>query len=377
VADAPHHLLHVFPTFAVGGPQVRACALIGRFDGRYRHTVVALDGRTGARALLDPAAAVTVAAGPDAAGPLPARVRRLRRWLRDLRPDLLLTYNWGAIEVALANRIAPLCPHLHHEDGFGPDEVNGHKARRVWLRRLVLPGAAAVIVPSLTLRRIATEVWGLPADRVVHVPNGIDLAPFGRPPAPGVIPGLEESGRPVVGAVGGLRPEKNPRRLVRAFAAAPACRTGTLVLVGDGPERGAVEAEIEAYGVRGRALLPGHLPEPARCLGLFDVFALSSDTEQMPISLIEAMAAGLPAAGTDVGDVRAMVADANRPFIVAAGDGHGLAMALHALAGDADLRQRLGEANRAKARAEYGVDAMVAGYARLIEAALAPSPRRR
>ena len=89
-----------------------------------------------------------------------ASVRSFRRALRRIRPDLLVTYNWGATEWALANAL-PLVRHVHIEDGFGPEEQAGQIARRVWLRRLFLR-RATVMVPSRTLWRIATEIWRLP-----------------------------------------------------------------------------------------------------------------------------------------------------------------------------------------------------------------------
>ena len=105
--------------------------------------------------------------------------------------------------------------------------------------------------------------------------------------------------------------------------------------------------------------------EPHRWIGRFDIFALSSDSEQFPISLVEAMAAGLPAVATAVGDVVAMVSDDNRPLIVAPEDEAGFAAALDSLAARPDLRKAIGRANAAKARSEYDERAMIDRYARL------------
>jgi glycosyltransferase involved in cell wall biosynthesis len=111
--------------------------------------------------------------------------------------------------------------------------------------------------------------------------------------------------------------------------------------------------------------MPGFLAEPARWIGHFDIFALSSDSEQFPISLVEAMAAGLPAVATAVGDVAAIVSDDNRPLIVEPGDEAAFAAALDSLADQPNLRRAIGAANRKKAAAEYEESRMIAAYARL------------
>jgi glycosyltransferase involved in cell wall biosynthesis len=132
------------------------------------------------------------------------------------------------------------------------------------------------------------------------------------------------------------------------------------VIAGEGPERAALEARAAELGVA--AEFTGYVERPEEALAGFDVFALSSDTEQMPLSVVEAMAAGLPVASVQVGDVMEMVAPENRPFIAPAGDGAGLGRAIAALLDDHAARARIGAANAARARALYDEATMVAAY---------------
>ena len=135
-----------------------------------------------------------------------------------------------------------------------------------------------------------------------------------------------------------------------------------LVIVGEGPERDAILAEAARRGIADRVLLPGFVDRPWRYVGLFDIFALSSLSEQFPISVVEAMAAGLPVVSPDVGDVAAMVSEPNRAFIVGVRNEDALAAALDKLARDPDLRASIGAANRARAVAEYDEARMLQRY---------------
>ncbi|HEY1145748.1 MAG TPA: glycosyltransferase, partial [Allosphingosinicella sp.] len=132
-----------------------------------------------------------------------------------------------------------------------------------------------------------------------------------------------------------------------------------------GPECERIAAEARRLGVADRVLLPGFLADPARYIGAFDIFALSSDSEQFPISLIEAMAAGLPAVATTVGDIADMVAGDNQPLIVAPADEAAFTAALDSLAQRPDLRRAIGRANREKAASDYEENRMIACYAAL------------
>jgi glycosyltransferase involved in cell wall biosynthesis len=104
------------------------------------------------------------------------------------------------------------------------------------------------------------------------------------------------------------------------------------------------------------------MADPADWIGHFDIFALSSDSEQFPISLVEAMAAGLPCISTDVGDVRDMVAEEN---CFAIGDEAVLTSALKRFIADPDLRRSVGAANRRRAAADYDERVMISRYAAL------------
>ena len=131
----PLRILHVFSTFGPGGPQMRTCDLINRLGPDFTHVVMAVDGQTGARSRIAPNARCQIAAAPVGKGTLQYPLA-FYRVLRKARPDLLVTYNWGAFDAVMAGALSSICPVLHTEDGFGPDESNGLKRRRVWLRRL-------------------------------------------------------------------------------------------------------------------------------------------------------------------------------------------------------------------------------------------------
>jgi glycosyltransferase involved in cell wall biosynthesis len=368
-------LLHLHSTFNLGGKEARAVALMNAWGDAFEHDIVsAVPAETAAAALIDPGVAARVRTDfpPLAGAPSLARWRALAAAMRGY--DLVLSYNWGAMDAVLANRLFARQPLVHHEDGFNEDEAARQKPARVLFRRLALPGAARLIVPSRNLERIALGQWRQPKARVAYVPNGVDIALYDAPPAPGAIPGFERRpGEVIVGTLAGLRPVKNLPRLVRAFAAA--ARTAPdvaarLVIVGRGPEEAAIRAEAERQGVVDRLVLPGFVAHPHLYVGLFDIFALSSDSEQFPLSLVEAMAAARPAASTAVGDVAEIIAPANRPFLAAPADETALAQALARLIGDAELRAAIGAANRAKVAAEYDFAATARSYRAIYEAAM-------
>ncbi|WP_421853733.1 glycosyltransferase family 4 protein [Novosphingobium sp.] len=372
------HLLHLHSTFDAGGKERRSTSLINRFGKAVDHSIVsAQPGALGARAQINPGLPVHF---PFGFPPLQGRfgVRRLQTLARAMQGfDLILTYNWGAMDAAMAHALfAPtlgLAPLIHHEDGFNADEAQRLKATRNWYRRVALARASALIVPSRQLERVALDVWHQPLARVHRIGNGIPVKDYdpakARRVKPDALPRvIKRPGEKWVGTLAGLRPVKALPRLVRAFRALP--EEWQLVIVGEGPEREAILAEALRLEIGHRVHLPGFVANPAEATALFDLFALSSDSEQFPLSVVEAMASGLAVASPAVGDVADIVAPENVPFITEPGDENALGSALLQLAADETLRRRVGAANQIRAREAFDEGVMAREHAAVYAAAL-------
>ena len=363
---SPTTVAHVFPSFAMGGQQARFAALAKASGDAFAHHIIALDGEFGARELIEDCARVHYHSLLAQKSSLVSiqNIRYLQRLLRTIEPGILCTYNWGSLEAVFSNALSANAAHIHHEDGFGPGEgATTQPWRRVVARRALLR-RAYIVVPSRVLEHIAIEQWKLPRRRVRYVGNGVDLERFAVNETK-----RHQNDRVIVGSVGALRPEKNYGRLIKSIAGIDGVDVG-LEIFGDGPERPALEELARKIGNDPQRILPGATATPEAAYARFDVFALSSDTEQAPFSLMEAMAAGLPVVATDVGDIRAMVSRENRPFVLPIGADGAYGAAIATLVHDGELRQKLGRANREMARQEFGLSAMIENHLSLYREAM-------
>jgi len=369
------HLCHVLPSFAPGGAQIRTVLVMNGLGQSYRHTVVAIDDDWHCRTKLMPELDVDfVPAERGHWGKLYPLY--MGRKLRSLRPDLVLTYNWGAMDAVVGAMLRRVRPWVQIMDGFEAAEARQQIPRRVRLRRLFYRRAQAVVVVSRGLENIAREQWGIPADRVQHIPNGIDLGRF----SPGDGSEMRArlglgSGDLLVGSVAHVRGEKNPIHLLEGFArCAQRFPEAHLVYVGATPGRRSdacaadrdawnlLQAGIERHDLHARVHFAGKVNDVVPAFRALDVFALSSHTEQMPLSVLEAMACAKPVVSTDVGDVKWMVSEANASAVVPVDDSEAYARALGLLLGDASLRDDLGACNRARAESEFGLQGMIEAY---------------
>ncbi|TNE38072.1 MAG: glycosyltransferase family 1 protein [Alphaproteobacteria bacterium] len=352
-------LLHVFPSLEIGGNQRRFAQIANKLAGKYRHILFATDGNYEALNLLS--SGVIFERLEDRVGVVGNSRSKIFNALRRIAPDLLLTYNWGSIEWALIGRLFKL-PHIHHEDGFGPEESQRQFLRRVLARRLILNGSTDVVVPSQSLKTIAQNSWRISEQQLHYLPNGVDTDRFTPIRSRGAIADMGiPASKYYLGTVAALRREKNIFRLIDAFNGTAENTDARLLIVGAGP----LESELKSYAndlkFGNRIHFLGMQSSPEKILSGLDLFVLSSDTEQMPISVLEAMACGLPVVATHVGDIETMVTKSNKKFIVEP-RADALARAILDLLADDELRHGLGAENLKKVRAEYSLEKMISRY---------------
>ncbi|GAA1525602.1 glycosyltransferase family 4 protein [Nocardioides humi] len=232
----------------------------------------------------------------------------------------------------------------------------------LWAERL-LSGSprSAVVTPCEALARYARDEIGVAPDRVHAVPNGVAPDWLAARPGPAPVAARE---RVTAVWVGLMQPVKRVPDLVRALARVPGL---DLVLVGDGPERAAVEAAVAATGTAGRVSLPGYVADPSGLLRDADLFLLSSAAEACPMALLQAMACGVPPVATRVGGVPEIVRHGVDGLLVSPGDGEQWVEALTTLTADGGLRRALGTSARARVAERFDLGRTVGSLVAIYE----------
>ena len=234
----------------------------------------------------------------------------------------------------------------------------------LWADRLMRPLTTTTICVAQSELEAGLRARTCRADRCVVIHNGIELGPR---PAP-----RQRAGAPVVLlSVGRLRAPKDFVTLVSAMTELDP-GSAHLRIAGDGPDRGDVERAIQRCGLADVVELLGTRDDVPDLLAAADAFVLSSDSEGLPMSVLEAMAAGLPVVASAVGGVGEAVIDGDTGLLVPPGDAGALGRALRRVVSDAELRSRLGHAGRRRAEREFGVDAFRRAHLELYRAAIEP-----
>lgn len=285
--------------------------------------------------------------------------------LKRVRPDVVHLHDGTWLKGGRAARMAgvPRVVGTLHGLEVPEPRVNGV------LRRVSLRLIDTVVPVSRSLATVLAEQYRLPASRVALINNGVDVERF-RPVRPGAPAAERVSWRAgdtlVVGTVARLQPIKNQALLLDAFARVRAQLPGVrLVLVGDGPLRGALQAQAQALGIAPEVTFAGLRADTAPAYHGFDVFVLCSNLEGTSVSVIEAMASGTPVVATAVGGTPALLGNGEYGVLVPPRDPDALAAALVALLRDPARRDALARRARARACEEYSTAAMVEGYERL------------
>lgn len=354
------HLLHVFPGFEIGGIQARTSAIINNLDDRFRHSIVAINGDYACAARLSSGVPVRLLTNVGPPHTLAKSFQTAWATLRATNPDILLTYNWSSLDWALTNRVQSRFRHIHHEDGFNVDEAEKQFRRRIAYRRLSLLRNDLLIVPAQNLYETALNVWKRPKARVQLIPNGVDWREFTT--AAAARPSPETSSKIVLGVIAPLRPEKNIEALLRIISELQHRHNLELTIIGDGPERRRLEVLADELALSKVCRFEGLRHDIADAIAPIDIFMMPSKTEQMPISLLQAMAAAKPVVAYDVGDIAHMLSPKNSSYVVPRNDEQALARCTEQLIADASLRREIGESNLAHVKDRYTASTMFERY---------------
>jgi len=283
--------------------------------------------------------------------------------MRRQRPDIVhASSSKAGVLGRLAGWLARIPIRIFTVHGWAFSAHAGARSRVYALaERLVRPLTTLTICVSESERDAGIAARTCDAERSAVIRTGIDLASFAtaRP--------LDETPR-IVG-VGRLREPKDPLTLVRALALLRGPFQATLV--GSGPDEPEVEEEVRRMGLAASVLLAGERDDVPELLASSSVFVLSSRSEALPVSVLEAIAAGLPVVATRVGGVPELVVDGETGFLVPPADPAALAAALQRLLDEPELRARLGAAGRVRAEEHFALDSFVESHLDLYRRALA------
>lgn len=368
------HILHVYSGLGPAGEVRRVPEIIRGFGPKLRHSVVlAEDG-----ADIDPrqlGRGIDIDLSPPFPSlegkPLPGRLTRIARAMQPY--DLVLSYNYGALDTAMAGTLFKdalnLPPLIHFEDDLGEERLDRLMRSRTWYRRIALGKTAGLVVPLERLEEIALIDWQQPMGRVKHIPFGIDTKLQAGKPKPDALRLIKRPGEKWIGVVADLDTDRSLPLLVRAFAAVenPAWQ---LVILGEGAGREAIATEADRLRLNDRVHLPGPGRDPDLAIGLFDLFAQSADEAPVPLALMKAMARGLAVAAPRRPGIAGVLADDNADLLPPAGAERDLGGLLQTLTGDKALRERLGEANRRHAVERFDAERMLATLRRLFTSAM-------
>jgi sugar transferase (PEP-CTERM/EpsH1 system associated) len=291
----------------------------------------------------------------------PVLVWRLYRLFRRERPDIVHTHAWGTlVEGWMAARLAGVPIVVHGEHGTLQAEP-----RQIAVQRRIWGRVDHVLSVSSRLAEKLSAVTGFPLARIEVIRNGVDLSRFGSTDRAAARAALGIAADAfVVGTAGRLVPVKDHATLLEALARmAGEGRSFLAVIAGDGPLRAELATKAAALGIADRVRLLGHQPDIERVFAALDVFVLSSVSEGLSNTILEAMASGVAVVATRVGGADELVVDGETGVLVPSQAPDAMARAISALGDDEGLRQRMAAAGRRRATEEFGIARMVENYA--------------
>ncbi len=360
---------HIIYRLAVGGLENGLVNLINNLpDDAYRHAIVCVTAATDFRDRIR-RRDVEIHEIRKRRGKDLSAYGRMWRVLRQLRPRLVHTRNLPCLDMIVPAWLAGVRKFVHSEHGLDLLEIDGKNAKYNRLRRLSRTVVNRYVAVSDDLTTWLRDEIGVPSSRLETIYNSVDIDRFSRDmPARPILPeGFAPSHSIVVGTVGRLDPLKNQLALVEAFVRVltldPHLRQRLrLVIVGEGEQRGAIEAAIAKARISDLVWLPGSRNDTAEIYKALDIFVLPSLREGISNTLIEAMASGLPVIATRVGGNPEVVRDGGTGQLVPPQGSAALAAALQNYIEDPGLRRAHAAAGRERVCQRYNLTTMLKKY---------------
>ncbi|HEY0014593.1 MAG TPA: glycosyltransferase [Allosphingosinicella sp.] len=380
------HILHVLTSLRLGGAERVIGDLVARTDRtRFRHTVAYLHPpHELADQLRESGAGAVCLNAPTHRGWI-AAARALRPILREKKPDLIQTVSFDGHLTARLAGLGSGTPQLSWlvSMEYDPESVRaaGWPRRSNLVRKWIDTGTAKLagarfVACSDSVRRSNEEQLGIARERMDVIFNPVD--PETVRAEPEEVEALRRSLALPVEAyvyftVGRMDAAKDHDTLLRAFARTAAAQPNAFaVLLGHGALETVLKARAQALGVADRVRFVASAPRIAPFLALADVFVFPSLLEGLPVSLLEAMLAGLPSIASDIDPHAEVMKDGETGLIVPRGSDEALAAAMERLYGDVALRARLGAAARAEAEAKFTTDVIVPQWEKVYARLAAP-----
>ena len=363
-------ILHVVNSLGVGGMENGLVNVIRQMDPRrFTHAVCAMR-ELGPMADRLPRDRVQVMCLEEKDINRTIQVGPLVQKIREIRPDIVHSRNWGGIEAVIAGRWARSCAVIHSEHGMEFNTSRSEPWRRSCFRRLAFELADRVFSVSHQLRDLHARRTGFPARKISVIYNGVDSRKFSPDPSARSRSRQELAISPeefCIGWVGRLDPIKDLPTLLRAVEAfSKSCANWRLLIVGDGSELPSLEAFVRQSPVlSGRVNFLGLRQRVPEILNAMDVFVLPSISEGISNTLLEAMATGLPVVASAAGGNPEVVVEGESGFLFSVGDHRQLAEKILLLWKQSSFRRRLGEQALQRVKDQFSPELMVQQYERL------------
>jgi sugar transferase (PEP-CTERM/EpsH1 system associated) len=362
-------ILHIVHSLQIGGLENGVVNLINNLNSdRFEHTICCIDS-SGPMAdrIRRPVDIYTLKKGDKRDYLLPVKISRI---IRNVRPDVVHTRNWGTIDGVAGAKIAGVKNIIHGEHGWEASDPRGANNRRKRVRKLLSTWISHFVAVSDDLRSWLIDDVGISSAKVTQIINGVDTHRYSPSKERqsikerlGIMPDYF-----VIGTVGRLDPVKDHETLLRAFQCAlirSENRKLVLIIVGTGPLETRLKVLSKELNISENIRFVGQQDDMQSLYQSMDIYVLPSIAEGISNTMLEAMASGLPVVASAVGGSVELIEDGKTGFLFNPGDYRLLTAKLSIYLGNASILQEHGTNGRKRALELFSLSKMVKEYERL------------